>query len=98
MSTARRQADIGDNTRKVYQRIFAILLKEGRRPSMAEINAYMGFTAMGTHYHLNALERHGYIRRTRKKHRRGNTPAAYRFLKAPDGTPFRGLALAGEAP
>lgn len=82
---------LGPNTRAVYDLVFTILTFEGRRPSWREIADRMGFTnPNSTTYHMNVLEKHGYIRR-RNDGRGHTTPAAYTILKKPDGTPFRGL-------
>ncbi len=87
---AGRMVELGLSTgqARIFLFLFASTMRLGYQPSYREVGARFGITSPnGVKCHLEALEQKGWIGPS------GGDSRAVRFLRCPDGGPFRGFAL-----
>jgi SOS-response transcriptional repressor LexA len=74
--------------REVYDLVFSIICREGRRPGVRDVMAHFGMASTNAAMcHLRALHAKGYIRLGGVMKRGGD----FTILRRPDGRPFKGL-------
>jgi SOS-response transcriptional repressor LexA len=80
--------------KEIFTWIFETTLTNGYQPSYAEMVAHFGYaTTNSIAVHIIALIRKGYLAIPPGMGHRGGgrNPRGLRFLRLPDGAPFRGL-------
>jgi DNA-binding MarR family transcriptional regulator len=79
--------------REILEFMYETVERDGYRPSIRDICRRFNVTSInGTQSHLRALEKKGYLSVTHKAdHQSRINGSRVRFLRLPDGRPFRGF-------
>lgn len=87
MSVAVESSELTEIQYETYSYIYEFTKEHGFQPGLRDVAAHFGLASpTGVYHRLGAVVKKGYIAFS------GSQSRAIRFLRRPDGNPFRGFA------